>query len=331
MMKPALKWGLIGYGDLARKRVVDALMRANGSELVAVYGRNHEKTEYFAREFDIPQVCESVSDLTQSDIDAVYVCTPVDSHYGYAIEALDSGKHVLVEKPMAATVAECENLVQTAEQKGLHLGVAYYRRGFPKHMFIKEKIEEGFLGEPVWVNIVAHSWYNPERNDPKHWRVEANRSGGGGALADVGVHRLDLLRYWLGDFKVDYSDMHKLVHEYEVEDGCSVVFRLVNGAPVHAYFSWNSKTWMDRFEIVGSEGKLITEPLDGPDLVLINGREREEHNFSVPENAHLPCIESFVAAVDGARQPICTGFDGLFINRILAEINNKAEKSLATQ
>jgi predicted dehydrogenase len=124
----------------------------------------------------------------------------------------------------------------------------------------------------------------------------------------------------MGDFTVEYATRHNLVHDYEVEDGCSAVFKLANGATGHAYFSWNSKTWIDRFEIVGSEGKIIADPLDGPDLTLIKGREREEVSFPVPENAHLPCIEDFVAAVLDGRTPASTGYDGLFVNRILAEI-----------
>ena len=294
MKAKVMRWGLNGYGDLARKRVAAALKQAEGSELAAICGRDLVKARSFAREYDISFAGSSVSDLVRGEVDAVYVCTPVDTHFAYALEALNAGKHVLVVKPMAASVAECEKLIHVAEQNNLVLGVAYYRREFPKSKKVKKLIEDGFLGQPVWINIAAHSWYNPGRDDPKYWRVQTDRSGGGGALTDIGVHRLDLVRYWMGDFKVEYANRHNLVHDYEVEDGCSAVFELANGAPVHAYFSWNTKTWIDRFEIVGSEGKIIADPLDGPNLTLIRGRDREVVSFPVPENAHLPCVENFV-------------------------------------
>ena len=211
-------------------------------------------------------------------------------------------------------------MIEAARSKKVTLGVAYYRRAYPKMRKVKQLIGEGMLGAPTWVNIAAHSWFNPLVNDPKHWRVEKERSGGAGALADIGVHRLDLLAYWMGPSKVVHRDLQRLVHSYEVEDGASVILQLSNGAPVHAYFSWNSKTWADRFEIVGSEGKIIADPLDGPPLTLIRGREREAIQIAPPENAHLPCVEDFVSAITQKREPLCNGEDGLRTNRLLDEI-----------
>jgi predicted dehydrogenase len=185
---------------------------------------------------------------------------------------------------------------------------------------IKQLIESGILGTLTWVNIAAHSWFAPTSDDPKHWRVEKTRSGGGGAIADIGVHRLDLLDYWLGEAKVLFSQAQHLVQNYEVEDGASAILQLRNGAPVHAYFAWNSKTWIDRFEIVGSEGKIIAEPLDSPNLTIICGREREELQIAAPPNAHLPLVEDFVQAVQEGRAPLCEGKAGLRTNYLLQQI-----------
>lgn len=141
-------------------------------------------------------------------------------------------------------------------------------------------------------------------------------------MADIGVHRLDLLDYWLGESKVLFSDLQHLVQDYDVEDGASAVLQLQNGAPVHVYFSWNSKTWIDRFEIVGSEGKIIADPLDGDSLVVIRGREIEEFKIAPPQNAHLPCVEDFVRAVQHGSTPLCNGEAGLRTNVLLEEIIN---------
>ena len=322
MSTHSFKWGLIGYGDLAEKRVAAALKNAPGSQLCSVWGRNFDKASDFAKRHQIPKSYSSLDELLRSDIDGIYVCTPTDSHAEYGLAALQHGKHVLLEKPMASSVRECEEMIRFARSKKLWIGVAYYRRAFPKMRKIKELIDSGALGTPVWVNMSAHSWFNPPMNDPKYWRVEKTRSGGGGALTDIGVHRLDLLNYWLGPSKVRFKTLHQMVHSYEVEDGSSIVLELKNGAPVHAYFSWNSKTWMDRFEIVGSESKIIVEPLDGASLVLIRGREREEFQIEPPSNAHLPCVEDFVKAVSEKREPLCNGEDGLHVNRLLQEILN---------
>ncbi|MCC7519935.1 MAG: Gfo/Idh/MocA family oxidoreductase [Verrucomicrobiae bacterium] len=315
-----LRWGLVGCGDLAGKRVAAALREADGSQLDGVWGRHPEKTATFAKQHAIPAAHASLASLLQAGVEAIYVCTPPDSHAEYTLAAIAAGKHVLVEKPMAATVAECEQMIQAAKARGVTLGVAYYRRAFPKMRRIKELIAAGTLGVPTWVNIAAHSWFNPSADDPKRWRVEKARSGGGGAVADIGVHRLDLLDYWLGPSSGVFSDRQRLVHSYEVEDAASLVLKLANGAPVHAYFSWNSKTWLDRFEIVGSEGKLIADPLDAEALTVLRGREREELKIPPPANAHLPCVEDFIRSVRDRREPLCDGAAGLRTNRLLAQI-----------
>ena len=180
-----LKWGLIGYGDLADKRVAAALQSADGSTLAGVWGRDFSKTRDFAQRHDIACAHESLDSLLQSEVDAIYVCTPPDSHASYSCAALQSGKHVLVEQPMASSVAQCEKMIEVARENGVTLGVAYYRRAFPKMQKIKSLIDAGVLGVPTWVNIAAHSWFAPAHDDPKHWRVEKNKSGGAGALADI--------------------------------------------------------------------------------------------------------------------------------------------------
>jgi predicted dehydrogenase len=110
------------------------------------------------------------------------------------------------------------------------------------------------------------------------------------------------------------------VQNYEVEDGASAVLQLKNGAPVHVYFSWNSKTWLDRFEIVGSEGKILVEPLDSDSLVVIRGREREELSIAPPENAHLPLVNDFVTAVREQSTPLCDGAAGLRTTHLVEAI-----------
>ncbi|MEO6846896.1 MAG: Gfo/Idh/MocA family oxidoreductase [Chthoniobacterales bacterium] len=302
------RWALAGYGDLAEKRVAAAL-KASGS-LAAVWGRNPDKTTEFANRHEIPLSCKSGEALVSQDVDAVYICTPPETHAPLAQMAAKAGKHVMVEKPMALNTVECEAMQKAARENAVQLGVAYYRRSYPKMIRIRELIREGAIGVPVWVNIATHSWFDPAKENPQHWRVEKQRSGGAGSLADIGVHRLDLLDYWLGSSEVTYASFTHLIHSYEVEDSSTVCLRLANGAPVHLFCAWNSKVFMDRFEITGTEGKIIAEPLDGPELTVIRGREREECSIPTPENFHLPCVRDFIAACQEGRSPLCDGETG---------------------
>ncbi|MEO8205266.1 MAG: Gfo/Idh/MocA family oxidoreductase [Chthoniobacterales bacterium] len=309
------RWGLIGYGDLAEKRVAAALQQSG--DLVAVWGRSFQKAEAFAKRHHISKACSSLEEMLSLDLDAIYVCSPPASHAEYTEKAAAAGHHVMVEKPMATSIVECERMIKAAAQHGVTLGVAYYRRTYPKMIRIRELLEQGAIGTPVWVNIALHSWFLPAPDNPQHWRVEKQESGNAGALADIGVHRFDLLDFWLGESKVVHASFTNLVQSYEVEDGASVILQLKNGAPVHTFFSWNAKTWMDRFEIVGSEGKIIAEPLDGPQLIVMRGDDREELMLPAPENAHSACIQDFVSACREGRSPLCNGKTGLRTNTLL--------------
>ena len=323
----ALRWGLAGYGDLAGKRVAPALQNAAGSTLAGIWGRDPGKCAAFARKHGIPQAHASFDALLASPIDAVYVCTPPVSHAQYAIAALNAGKHVLVEKPMAASVPECERMLEAAHGNGLALGVAYYRRAFAKLQHVRRLLDEGAIGTITWINVASHGWFDPSPDDPKRWRVERSLSGGAGALADIGVHRLDLLDFWLGPASVVAARFQRLVHSYDVEDGCSALLELSRGIPAHLHFSWNTKTWMDRLEIAGAGGKIVLDPLDGDKLVVLRGTEREELTFPPPANAHLPCVQDFVDAVAEGRAPLCGGAVGLRANRLLqAIIDGAAER-----
>lgn len=312
------RWALLGYGDLAEKRVAAALQSATGCALESVWGRNPERTARFAGQHQIPRAARSLDEIWDSQPDAVYVCTPPHSHADYACAALERGIPVLVEKPMAVTDDECRRMVSAAQQSGVQLGVAYYRRAFPKMQRVRQLIDDGVLGIPVWVGMAAHSWFAPTTDDPKAWRVDPQQSGGAGALADIGVHRLDLLDYWFGGAQLTDATFTRLVQDYAVEDGSALTLSLPGGAPVQAFFSWNSKTWVDRVELVGTEGRIVLEPLDSPNLTVIRGREREDLSIPAPENAHLPCVEDFVAACRDGKSPLCDGDAGARTSALLA-------------
>jgi predicted dehydrogenase len=318
--KTQFKWGLAGYGDLSEKRIAPALRDNAKSTLTGVWGRQFARTKDFAERHQIPGAYQSLDELLKSGIDGLYICTPTASHFKYAMAVLQRGIHVIIDKPMAASADECEQLVQAAEDNNVKLAVAFYLRFHPKMQKVKQLIDEGALGKITWVNIVCNGWYNPSEDDPKFWRVQKQFSGGGGALSDIGVHRLDLLDYWLGPAKYEWSSLQHFVHSYEVEDGSSAVLSLPNGAPVHTYFAWNSKAGCDRFEICGSEGKVLLEPLTSPELTLIRNGEKEVLQFDIPENAYFEMAENFVDAVRENREPFCDGRSGARTSTLVEEI-----------
>jgi len=317
-----MRWLLLGYGDLANKRVASALQEAANSELVAVWGRRVEKVNEFAKDHGINEFFAGDNGLAEAlvkeDVDAVYVCTPVDSHLPYVKLALEADKHVLCEKPMALNVSQCEEMIKLVKKSAKQFGAAYYRRCFPKVIAIKKMIESGQLGRIVLVRMLNHEWFCPSQEHPKYWRVIPERSGGG-VSADIGSHRLDLLNYWFGQVEGVFSQKLTLVHNYEADDTAVFLTRLCdfNNAPAETVVSWGTKSGVDRLEIVGSELKLVAESLDGPVLTIIEGKKVKEEKFDVPENVHLPLVEDFVQAVQSNRRPVCSAEEASKTNVLL--------------
>ena len=139
-----LGWGLIGCGDISRKRAAPALRDAPGSTLAAVSRQRTELARAFADEFGAARVHADWRELvTDADIDAVYVATPLAPHAEQTIAAAQAGKHVLCEKPMAMDVASCDRMIAAARANGVKLGVAYYRRFYPVLVRVKQLIESG--------------------------------------------------------------------------------------------------------------------------------------------------------------------------------------------
>src|SRR5438552_12811514 len=142
-----VRWGLIGAGDIVRKRVAGALKEARDSELVAVSRARADLVERFAREIGAPRWHASWRELViDPDVDAVYVATPVRLHAEQTIAAAEAGKHVLCEEPMALDVAECERMIAAARASGVSLGVAYYRHLYPMVARLRVLIASGAIG-----------------------------------------------------------------------------------------------------------------------------------------------------------------------------------------
>jgi predicted dehydrogenase len=327
-----LCWGLIGCGDISNKRVAPAIQAQLDSILLAAMSPFKAELEGFQARHNVPRGYLSAEEmLADKDIQAVYVATPIFLHYGLALQALRSGKHVLVEKPMAMTPEECDQLVQEASKQNVKLGVAYFRRFFPKFDEIKRLIAEGVIGDVIQIRITFHSNYNPAENDPKRWRV-VKAKGGGGPLWDMGCHKLDILVDLFGMPKTVYAFMDTLTHPYEVEDSCSALMKMENGAHCIATFNWNSAVWNDEIVILGTNGKILLSPSDDDSITLeltpreMKGIGREVTTVLRPNepNVHAPLVDDFSKAVLEARTPRISGAEGMKTNRILWAIEESA-------
>ncbi len=319
-----LRWGLIGCGDVARKRVAEALRRAKGSELVAACRRDPQALEAFCREFDVPRgYCDAEELLNDDSVDAVYIATPVVYHEPLTVAAAQRGKHVLVEKPMARSTAECDRMIAACEEAGVLLGVAYYRRFYPVVRRIAELLEEEAIGQPLAAAIVTANPFECAATDAGYWRV-VPELGGGGALMDIGSHRIDLLLHWFGPLEDVKAHVATVAAEYECENCASLTMRLARGVHAQLLCLFGTPGDPDSCAIWGTAGQLDCTPLNTGTLRIRTRSGERIERHPPASNYNLPLVEDFVDAVRRGGMPRVTGREGRETNRVIERAYREA-------
>lgn len=291
-----LNWLVIGVGDITIRRVIPAIQTESRSRLYGFVTRDPAKAANYGA-----KAWSSLDEaLTDPAIDAVYVGTPVFLHAPQTIQALQAGKHVLCEKPMAMNEAEARRMVTAAEESGKTFGVAYYRRCYPKVQRAKQLIEAGVIGKPVFAELTNHMWF--DGGGHRGWLFDPAKAGGG-PLFDIASHRIDVLNFLFGRPLNVTGQRSNVVHHYAVEDNATVMIEYENGVRGIVDVRWHSKTNRDECRIRGTDGEMEMSPLNGPDLIYPGGRE----SLPVHPNVHLPLIENFVDAVEGKAALLASG------------------------
>ena len=268
-----VKWGVIGCGGIADRRMIPGMVKAKNAELVAVMDTNPEAAERVRQKYNVKYAFGTVDELLSvSEIDAVYIATPVFCHLEQVKKAAGAKKHILLEKPLGLDAKEAEEIKKVCENEGVLLVVGFMMRYASYHQKLKEIIKEGKLGEIVSARAQFTCWY-PEMENC--WRQKRELSGGG-ALMDLGIHQIDILHYITGlKAKEVCAYVGNQIFKYEVEDAGSILMRLSNGAVCYVDSNFNvpDSASESKLEIYGTKGcaclynSLAQE--DGGELKLI--------------------------------------------------------------
>ena len=223
-----LRIGLVGTGFGTRVHV-PAFARCPGVELVSICSARLDRAKEAAERFDVPSFTDDFRELIdRDDVDLVDVCTPPDSHLEISLAALDAGRHVLCEKPLALDAGQAEQMAvaaRAAEERGLVHAVNHEMRYLPVRRYIRQLVAEGFLGRPQFVTTAIHVDHgtNPSM-EPYYWGWLAESGKGGGALMSLFSHHLDLLRFCFGEIHDPSGRIATLIPErpvlgFEYRDG----------------------------------------------------------------------------------------------------------------
>lgn len=258
-----IRFGVIGAGGIADRRTIPGMLKCDNAELIAVMDPNMERTEQLRAKYHAKYAyTDEHALLSNPEIDAVYIASPVDKHLAQAKLAADHGKHILLEKPLALNVEEARELIEYCEAKGVRVAAGFMMRFGTCVNQMKTAYESGRIGKLISAYAHFTCWYP---DIPGSWRQIKSR-GGGGALMDMGVHMIDLIHYVTGSRTTQVAAMHDtLAFKYEVEDSSNVLLRLENGAlcTVQSNFSIPDEAAKWRFELFGTRGRLMGSEVIG--------------------------------------------------------------------
>lgn len=307
-----IRFGIAGFGLHAVKRLMPGFALAQNCKVVALSRRDQAKAREAAREFGIPHVFSSTADLAQClEVDAVFVATPNACHLSDVLAAVAAGKPVLCEKPMAMNADECRQMIKAARKAGVFLGVAQVFRFEESTARFRRHVVEGDVGRPVF----ARSEFSfPVINHPRTW-IYTRAIAGGGAIADIGVHCIDALRYVLQDEVVQIGTLsHSDERSGDVEAAASLTLEFTRGTLASVLVSMRAP-YRTPFEIVGDLGAVRADDafnVERPIRIELrrNGEMVSEETVS-NQLAYARQVDSFAAALEGRDVFPCLGEEGL--------------------
>jgi UDP-N-acetyl-2-amino-2-deoxyglucuronate dehydrogenase len=343
-MTQALKTAIVGIGKVTDLHA-RALVNLKESSFTAVCGRSREKTEEYASRYKVKAFTEVSEMVSREKIDVVIICTPHPKHREPTIAALEAGAHVLVEKPLASSLEDCDAMLEASRRCGKQLGVICQRRWYLPAMRVREAIDAGKIGKPVFGTVNMLGWRDEAYYQSDPWRGTW-KGEGGGVLVNQAPHQLDMLQWFMGEIEECYGIWSNLNHPYiEVEDTANAILKFRNGAVANIIVSNSQKPGIfGKVHVHGENGASVGVQTDGGamfvagmssileppvnDLWTVPGEEqmlqqwvKEDSDFfnQLPhamDYFHERNIEDFLQAMLEGKKPLITGEEG----RITVEI-----------
>lgn len=333
--------GVIGTGGIASSQHIPALAKQPDVKILAVCDVNEAAAKDVAQKFNIPHVFTDYYEMLKVDeIEAVHVCTPNKLHMPVSVDALNAGKHVMVEKPLARNAVEGAQIVETAKKNGKKLMVAQNLRFSPENAYLKRVVDTGELGEIYFARV----WALRRRGVPS-WGVFTDKEAqGGGPLIDIGVHALDLAMHLMGHPKPTAASGTAFTKigntpghvgawgpwdykNYTVEDYAAGFIRFDNGTSMVLESSFAANLGREGINVVllGTKGGLETNPLKiyGES----NGALTETVPSLIPSGSSYEAeVRAFYDAIQNDTPPPVTGEQALNVMKILDAIYRSSDE-----
>ncbi|KQO60824.1 MULTISPECIES: Gfo/Idh/MocA family protein [unclassified Methylobacterium] len=305
-MGDSIGWGIVGYGWVARDYMAPGI-RAAGHRLVAVSDPGEASRAAAEREGARAHP-DLAGLLAEPEVEAVYVATPNHLHRE-AVEALAaSGKAVLCEKPMAASLSDAEAMVAAVRNGGIFYGTAFDQRHHPAHRAMRTAIRDGRIGAVTTIRIVYACWLDRAWTSfagQDNWRIDPLKAGGG-ALMDLAPHGIDLVDFLLDESIEDIAALTQArAQDYAVDDGALLIGRTGSGILANLHVAYNCPDALPRrrLEVIGTGGALTAVDtmgqVAGGTLFITDGAsgQTEPVAFDAEASPFLEQVRAFGSAL----------------------------------
>ena len=316
---------VIGGGAVAQRRHLPEYAANPHAQVAGVMDFNADRARELCELYGGKAYASLDEVLSDPEVDAVSVCTPNATHAEYTIRALEAGKHVLVEKPMAQDLNETRAMIEAQKKSGKIMMLGHNQRLVKAHQKAKELLDDGAIGKLLFYQL------NFKHAGPESWSID--RGAGTwffqksrarfGVMGDLGAHKIDLIRYLTGsEIRNVFANMMTLDKKYEdgtpieLEDNAVCMFNMENGLPGIMHFSWTNYGGEDNGStIYGTKGvmKIFGDYADDIVLEMRDGVRVKYTVGGIQTNQNQTksgVIDEFIASILEGRDPIVTGIDG---------------------
>lgn len=324
----SIRWGMIGCGDVTEVKSGPAFNKVNNSSLVAVMRRDAAKAKDYAERHHVPKWYSDANDVINDvDVNAIYIATPPAYHEEYALAAINAGKPVYIEKPMALNFDSANMIAKVASEKNIKVSVAHYRRGQPLFNKVKQLLKDKIIGD---VRFAKLEFYKKQLNKealsiPKvAWRVNPAIAGGG-LFHDIAPHQIDLM-YWLfGEIEKASGYSNNQSKMYDADDIVSGNILFKSGVIFNGLWCFNvaEENVKDYCEIQGSEGKICFPVFEHKKIEIIKNGKTENILFEPLAHVQQPLIQKVVDYfLDKGPNP-SSAEDGAIVMQLLDKFTKK--------
>jgi len=328
---------ILGCGKVAHLHA-KAVQNLKNARLAGVWSRTPKTAIMFAAQYGTTFYAEITDLVKREKIDLVIVCTPHPFHLQPVLEAVKAGANILVEKPLASTLEDSDKMIDACKKAGVKLGVISQRRWYEPVKRVKDAIEAGKIGRPVFGTINMLGWRNKNYYDADEWRGTWKMEGGG-VLVNQAPHQLDILLWFMGEIDEVFGLWTNLNHPYiEVDDTAVAIVKFKNGGIGNIIVSNSQKPGIyGKVHVHGENGASVGVQTDGGamfiagvpgyiepplnDIWTIDGEEKLLEKWKDADSTHFNSIdpmvyymerqiEDFLLAIENNSSPLVTGEDG---------------------